>query len=122
MYLAFRRQVPYSELRFLDLNIDDEDGIQLEIELETYSHASMLNAKAHLSISGTTYRLMMEPVKSPINSHVSIANVYHMVFFGKYVPRGAPKKADVRVWARFNDGSRAKLHKKITLNSSDSDK
>ena len=122
IFFALRKTMQHTELSLTRLHFDNDGGpISLELELSTYSHAPKLTAKARLKMGGVDYPLKLElPIKVPINSNISVLNTFPLHFVGQYVKsKTLPQAALIDVKARFSDGSKARLRKKVILESAD---
>ena len=117
IYFAVRKLGQHTELNFTRLHFDSDGGpISLEVELSTYSHAPNLKAEARLKIGGISYPMRLEPLKTPTNWSFATLNTFHLCFVGQYVKhKTAPTTAFIDVRARWSDGSRARLRRKIDL-------
>ena len=117
VYFALRKLGQHTELNLTRLHFDDDGGpISLEVELSTYSHAPHLDAKARLKIGGISYPMTLEPLKTPTNWSFATLNTFHLRFVGQYVKhKTTPTTAFINVKARWSDGSRARLRRKIDL-------
>ncbi len=122
LFFALRRIGQHAELTFTDLKFEMDGGqISLELVLATYSHAPRLTAEAKLKIGGIRYPMVLEPIKSPTNYQFAVLNIFHLRFVGQYVKsKTPPTTASIDVRARFSDGSRARLRRKITLEFAES--
>ena len=117
IFFALRKPSHHTELSLTRLHFNSDGGpIDLELELDTYSHAPRLKTKAKLKIDGIDYPMTLEPIKSPTNFQFAVLNTFKLHFVGQYVKsKTTPTTALIDVKARFSDGSRARLRVKIDL-------
>lgn len=118
VFFALRKPIHHTEFSITKFHFDDGGGqITLELELATYSHAPRLTAKARLKMGGIDYPLKLElPIKVPTNSNISVLNIFPLRFVGQYMKsKTSPTTALIDVKAQFSDGSKTRLHKKVTL-------
>ena len=117
VYFALRKHGQHTELRLNRLHFDSDGGlISLEVKLSTYSHALNVTPKVRLKIGGVSYPMKLEPFNAPTNFQFAALNTFELRFVGQYVKSKTPPTAafiDVKV--RLSDGSRARLRKKIDL-------
>ncbi|MFC2059476.1 hypothetical protein ACFLTZ_00370 [Chloroflexota bacterium] len=121
IYFALRRS-QHTELIFTSLKFEADGGpIGLELDLHTYSHAYQVKAKARLKIDGVDYPMKLElPINAPTNFQFATVNTFHLRFSGQYEKRiKIPTTAFIDVKARLSDGSRARLRRNSTLDSSE---